>query len=235
MSSQPDQVQKKKSITAKQMIFILLGLIIICLIFVAIIGKSTPPATIIPSKVAAIASVTSASENTATSTVILESTIQPSPTIVATDTSLPSDTPIPATETAPAKLQIYKIGDIIPIGDLTMVVNKLSFSNGNELFKPDAGKKYAIVDVTFENKGSSSASLSTMLQMSLKDDTSQAYSVDLMADAVSGGKSPDGELAAGEKLRGQVGFQVPNAAKGFQFVFDASLFEYGRIFVDLGQ
>lgn len=235
MSSQPDQVQKKKSITAKQIIFILLGLIVICLIFVAIIGKSNPPATIVPSKVAVIGNMPSASENTATSAVTLESTVQPNPTIAATDTSLPSDTPVPATETAPAKLQIYKIGDTIPIGDLTMIVNKLSFSNGNEIFKPDAGNKFAIVDVTFENKGSSSANLSTMLQMSLKDNTSQAYSVDLSAESVSGGKTLDGELAAGEKLRGQVGFQVPNNAKGFQFVFDASLFEFGRVFVDLGQ
>jgi Domain of unknown function (DUF4352) len=146
----------------------------------------------------------------------------------------PADTATSPADTATPK-QAYKIGDIVQIGDLTLVVNSLKFSNGTDYFKPDAGNKFAIVDVTFENKGTTSTSLSTLLQMTLKDDTSQAYSVDLMAQSVSGGKSPDGELAAGEKLRGQVGFQVPTDAKGFQFVFDASLFDYGKVFIDLGQ
>ncbi len=32
----------------------------------------------------------------------------------------------------------------------------------------------------------------------------------------------------------KVGFQVPDNAQGFQFVFDASIFGSGKVFVDLG-
>lgn len=148
----------------------------------------------------------------------------------------PTKAPAQAEPTkAPAKGEKYKIGDVVQIGDITLVVNKFSDAKPTEYFKPDAGKKFVVVDVTFENKGSKAATVSSMLQMTLKDDTGQAYNIDLGAQSASGGKSPDGELAAGEKLRGQIGYQVPADAKGFEFVFDASLFSSGKIFVELGQ
>lgn len=135
---------------------------------------------------------------------------------------------------APASTQ-YKIGDIIQIGNLTMTVNGISSPSGDQFNQPDSGKKFVVVDVTFENKGSDSENISSMLQMSLKDDTGQAYDEDITATVASGGKTPDGEIAAGEKLRGQIGFQIPTDAKGLQFVYDASILGSGKVFVDLGQ
>jgi len=38
------------------------------------------------------------------------------------------------------------------------------------------------------------------------------------ASVASGGSGPDGEIAPGEKVRGQVDFQTPNDAKGLVFV-----------------
>ncbi|MDR3563915.1 MAG: DUF4352 domain-containing protein, partial [Negativicutes bacterium] len=78
--------------------------------------------------------------------------------------------------------------------------------------------------------------LSTLMQMTLKDSAGQTYSVDDSAEAASGGNSPLGDLAAGQTLRGQLGYQVPNDAKGFQFVFDINSISNGqKVFVDLGQ
>ena len=70
--------------------------------------------------------------------------------------------------------------------------------------------------------------------MSLKDDTGQKYQMDLMASTAAKKDSPDGELSPGERIRGTVGFQVPQDAKGLQFVFDASVFSFGKVFVNLG-
>ena len=69
--------------------------------------------------------------------------------------------------------------------------------------------------------------------MSLRDSTGQKYDVDLMANVASGGSSPDGELVAGEKLRGQVGYQIPDDVTGLMFVFDADVFGAGKVFVEL--
>lgn len=127
----------------------------------------------------------------------------------------------------------HSIGETISIGDFTLTVNEVSFPEGDDFNKPEDGKQFVVVDVTFENVSGESASLSSLLQMTLRDSTGQKYDVDLMASVASGGSTPDGELVAGEKLRGQVGYQVPVEATDLMFVFDADVFGAGKVFVAL--
>ncbi len=128
---------------------------------------------------------------------------------------------------------MFAVGDIIEIGDLTITVNEVTNPPGDSFNKPDEGKVFVVVDVTIQNRGSEAASISSLLQMSLKDDTGQVYDLDLMASAASGGTAPDGEIAPGETIRGQVGFQVPEDATGLVFVFDADVWGFGKVFVTL--
>lgn len=140
----------------------------------------------------------------------------------------PTDTPVPPAPTA------YKVGDVISIGDIVMVVLGWDSPPGTDFSKPDEGNKFVAVDVLLVNQGSASTSVSTMLQMSLKDATAQKYDVDLTANVATGSSSPDGEISPGERVRGKVGFQVPQDATGLVFVFDASIFGTGKVFVELG-
>jgi hypothetical protein len=139
----------------------------------------------------------------------------------------------PAELAGEAPQQLYNVGDAIKIGDIVLTVNEVQTPKASQFAKPDKGMRFLVVDVTIENKASNAANLSSMLQMQLKDTSGQAYSVDLMASAASGGKAPDGELAPGEKIRGQIGYQVPEDAKGLTFVFDGDVFGAGKIFVKL--
>ena len=125
----------------------------------------------------------------------------------------------------------YKIGEAIQIGDLMLTVNKISSPAGNEFTKPAADHKFLVVDVTIENKGAKAAAISTLLQMWVKNAGGQKYTLDLMATTAAKGATPDGELAAGEKVRGQVGYQVPTNATGLVFVFDGDVFGAGKVFV----
>jgi hypothetical protein len=127
----------------------------------------------------------------------------------------------------------YQVGDIVQIGDTVMVVLGWEASSCNEFTKPDAGKQFVLVDMLLVNQGESSTSISSMLQMSLKDETDQRYTVDFGASMVSERDSPDGELAPGERVRGTVGFQVPKEADELTFVFDADVFGSGKVFVAL--
>ncbi|NOZ71637.1 MAG: DUF4352 domain-containing protein [Chloroflexi bacterium] len=131
------------------------------------------------------------------------------------------------------KQTTFAIGDVIEVGDLVVIVNNVAFPPGDEFNKPDKDNKFVVVDLTLKNNGSKSVAISSLLQMSLKDTTGQKYGVDLMATVASGGSTPDGEIAPGEKVRGQVGFQVPESAEGLVFVFDADVFGYGKVFVAL--
>ena len=127
----------------------------------------------------------------------------------------------------------FKPGDIVEIGDFTLVVNGVESSTGSDFVKPAEGNEFVIVDLTLENKRDESVAVSSLLQMSLKDATGQIYAVNLLASTAGGGTTPDGELAAGEKLRGQVGFEVPSDAEGLLFVFDPNIIGTGRAFVAL--
>jgi hypothetical protein len=147
--------------------------------------------------------------------------------------------PEPVSVEPPAELPgekaqtMYAIGDVIEIGDLTLSVNEVTYPSGDSFNKPDEGYKFVVVDVTIKNKSSEAVSVSSMLQMSLKDDAGQGYDVDLMASAASGGSTPDGEIAPGETIRGQVGFEVPDDTTGLVFVFDADVWGFGKVFVAL--
>lgn len=163
-----------------------------------------------------------------------------SPKLVAT--SAPSDNsgnsgsePTATTKpVAPAAPQSYKVGDVVAIGDHVLVVLGWENVPASDFSKPDAGKKFVAVELLIANKSQSAMSVSTMLQMNMKDDTGQKYNVDFMASTATNGGSIDGELAPGEKVRGKIGFQIPENAQGLQFVFDASVFGSGKVFVELG-
>lgn len=139
----------------------------------------------------------------------------------------------PASIAGETSQRTYNVGDIIQIGTITITVNGISNPAGDQFNKPNAGNKFLIVDLTIENKGTNAVSVSTLLQMSVKDQSGQKYDVDFSASMASGGSSPDGEIAPGEKLRGQVGFQVPENATGLVFVFDADVWGWGKVFVAL--
>jgi len=97
----------------------------------------------------------------------------------------------------------------------------------------DPGNMFVAVDLTLENRGAEAKAVSSLIQMYLKDSSGQKYDLDLAASVASGGATPDGEIAPGEKIRGQVGFQVPQDAKGLVFIFDADVFGHGKAFVAL--
>ena len=136
--------------------------------------------------------------------------------------SLPGERPLPT----------FAIGDIIQIGDLTIVVNEVTSPGGDRFNQPDAGKKFVAVDVTLENIGSESENISSLLQMYMKDSTGQVYDEDFAA-TLAAGNSPSGEIVPGEQIRGQVGFQVPEDAQDLVFVFDPDIFGEGKLFVAL--
>ncbi|PKN85752.1 MAG: DUF4352 domain-containing protein [Chloroflexi bacterium HGW-Chloroflexi-8] len=139
----------------------------------------------------------------------------------------------PAELVGESVLQTYNIGDVIELGKTTITVNNVTSPVGDQFTKPDDGYKFLIVDLTIENKGTEAITVSTLLQMAVKDSNSYKYGVDLMASTVSGGTTPDGEIAPGEKVKGQVGFQVPENASGLLFVFDADVWGTGKAFISL--
>ncbi|MBW6474358.1 MAG: DUF4352 domain-containing protein [Anaerolineaceae bacterium] len=163
-----------------------------------------------------------------------------SPTLVATSDQSSSNNNQEKTssETEPTSASvikdIYQVGDIISINNTTLVVLGWVNVEPNEFMPPDEGMKFIGVELLLINESNSSKSISTLMQMSLKDEKDQKYNVDLFAASSLSGGNLDGELVPGERVRGKVGFEVPEDVQNLQFVFDAAFFSSGKVFVDLG-
>ena len=90
------------------------------------------------------------------------------------------------------------------------------------------------VEALVANNSAEVMSVSTLLQMNLKDDTGQNYDASYMATMGLGGGGLDGQMVPGEVLRGYAGFEIPENAQGFEFAFDASYWGLEKILIDLG-
>lgn len=128
----------------------------------------------------------------------------------------------------------FQVGDVISTGDTLVVVLGWSVPPGGDFNPPDAGKKYIAVDVLLANQGESPFSVSPLLQMTLKDGQSQKFNVSGKANAATKSSPPNGEISPGERLRGTVGFQVPDGTNHFYFVYEEKLIGLGEVTVDLG-
>jgi hypothetical protein len=139
--------------------------------------------------------------------------------------------PMPGEQTQAA----YAIGDIIDTGNLRLTVHGFRQVAGTTIFHPDPGDRFVAVDLTLTNISSSPLSVSSLLQMKLKDAAGRSYNLHLGAQAAAGSSAPDGELSPNESVRGEVAYQVPQAAQGLIFEFDPNLIGFGKVRVALTQ
>ena len=99
--------------------------------------------------------------------------------------------------------------------DLLITLNSVTSSKGDEFEKPEHDQ-YLLLDLTIENTGKESETVSTLLQMVLYDADNYSYDIALYTGTQG---SVDGEIGAGRKVRGEVAFDVPNSAS-YEFVFE---------------
>ena len=109
----------------------------------------------------------------------------------------------------------------------------VSYPSGTDFVKPKEDYKFVSVDVQVENQGDSVQEITSIVQMYLKDNTGEKYTFHLGAQSIIDSGLPDDELQPGERIRGQIGFQVPTDAEGLIFVFDAEIFGFGKVFISL--
>jgi hypothetical protein len=135
-----------------------------------------------------------------------------------------------AGETAPL---VHQEGDDVSVGNLLVNVARAQFIPGKPHNQPASGNRSLMVDVSIENRGTNPITFSSMLQVSVKDQAGQKYSPNLLATAAGGGTPPDGELSEGERMHGQIGFEVPDYAQGLELVLDGDIRGFGKVYISL--
>ncbi|HEY1387483.1 MAG TPA: DUF4352 domain-containing protein [Ktedonobacterales bacterium] len=124
----------------------------------------------------------------------------------------------------------FKVGNQVKVGDTFVVtVNSFKTNPGDDIFKPKSGNKFVVVDVTLKNVGSTEQNISSLLQFTLKDSTGQKYNETIISNVTP----PDGKLAAGDILKGQIAYEVAASQHDFTFAFEADITSSGQTVWDL--
>lgn len=143
-------------------------------------------------------------------------------TLVSTTTPVPTATPTP--------VKHFTVGQTVNVGDTWQVtINSVKISNGDGFIKPKTGNTFLIVDLTLKNVSSQEDSISSVLNFSIKDGTGQKYE-DIYLD---GNTAPDGKVAAGDNLRGQLVYEVPMSQHKFTFAFEPDIISTGQTIWDI--
>lgn len=138
---------------------------------------------------------------------------------------------VKTTSNTPELKASYKVGDIVSVGDYLVTVNsfKNNIATDNQFIVPKDGNQFVQVDITIENKGKDKTNISTLLQMYVKDSEGSKFNQTFIPDQ----KSLDGELLSGDKVKGQLTYEVPKNVSGMKYYYNAAFLFGKSIVVDL--
>lgn len=132
------------------------------------------------------------------------------------------------TLTQDLQIETYALGDTVEFRDTRFTPEEFRTSMGGEYFGPDQGNEFAIVDITVENTGDEELTISTLLQMDLKDQEGRTYDVSISAlTEIDRGFSQGNPIAPNTTRRGEVAFEVPQGSSPLYLVIDFDFFREG--------
>lgn len=210
------------------------GLCVVCGIIGALTNANRPPATPTVAGVAQASTATLAPPGGPTATVPAAAATNTTAPAAPTDTTAPPTNTVPAPTDTPAAASMGTVGERQEAAGIALTVNKVSTAtNINDLLKPKAGNVFLVTDVTVENISQDKVPYNP-LYFKVKDADGFEYNASFLGPDPS---LKSGDLAKGEKVRGNVAFEVPKAGKGFVLTFEPLVLFSGfePIQVDLGQ
>ena len=125
------------------------------------------------------------------------------PTLVGT-------TPVQQSDAAPSSnSKTFQLGDVVELSDVTVGFVDVVTSTGSDFNKPQEGNIFVLCEFEITNNSSEELAVSSMLSFEAYCD---GYSTSLSLQALmeKGSRNQlDGSVAAGKKMKGVVGYEVP--------------------------
>ncbi|AQL42016.1 hypothetical protein BV210_04465 [Halorientalis sp. IM1011] len=132
------------------------------------------------------------------------------------------------TLTQDLQVEVYETGDTLDYQDTRFTVNSVRTSSGEGFAQPDEGNEFVLVDVTVENTGDDELTVSTLLQMELKDGRGRTYDISIVGASVSDRDFSQGDpIPPGGRRRGEVVFEAPEGIDPLYLVMDFDVFAEG--------
>jgi hypothetical protein len=161
-----------------------------------------------------------------------DTTVKTAGTTVAQDdgaTGAPIITAKTAQTTAVPAKSNYVVGDTAKTGDFEVTVYGFKDPQAPGQFdKPAGGSHFVSVDVQVANKGSKQQVFSSVIGFHLLDNGNRQYDEQIASSVKPG--PPEGQVAAGEAVRGFVVFEVPDGSKGLRLRVQGNLTASGAFF-----
>lgn len=120
--------------------------------------------------------------------------------------------------TAGNKENIFKIGETAELNNIQVTMIDYKESSGSEYNKPNDGNVFLLVEFEISNNSDLEMAVSSMLSFeAYADDYVLDYSLNAMID--NDENQLDGSIASGKKMKGWIGWEVPNDYKEVEIHF----------------
>lgn len=128
-----------------------------------------------------------------------------------------NDSEAPATE-AGNQQTVFNVGDTVSLSNVEVTFVSCEESRGSDFFKPSDGNVFLVCEFEVDNKSQSDITISSMLSFeTYVDDYSTSLSVS--ATVSTDRQQLDGSVAAGKKMSGAIGYEVPDDWKELEIRF----------------
>jgi hypothetical protein len=129
------------------------------------------------------------------------------PTVAVTE----SPTPAPQKDT-------FGVGESAELNDIIVTLKSVEENTGKDFFEPSDGKVFVLCEFEIENDSDSEINISSLMSFDAYVDD-YSTSMNLSAQMTSDKTQLDGTIAAGKKMAGAIGYEVPYDWKVLEISF----------------
>lgn len=123
------------------------------------------------------------------------------------------------TETQTEEKDTFGIGEVAEMNDIQVTMVNYTESEGSEYNKPSDGNEFVLVEFEIANNSDSEMTVSSMASFeAYADDYALNYSLNAAVDNQDSNQL-DGTIAAGKKMNGVIGYEVPKDWKNLEIHF----------------
>lgn len=125
-------------------------------------------------------------------------------------------------------VEVYDVRDTLEYDDVRFTPNEVRTEMGEQYAEPDPGNEFVIVDITVENLGGDELTVSTLLQMQLKDVEGRTYDTSITAlTTLERGFTQGNPIPPNGKRRGEIAFEAEQGLSPLYLLMDFDLFAEG--------
>lgn len=130
------------------------------------------------------------------------------PKKVVDSTSTPTQSQGDDGSTPEPEKTTFGVGEQVSLNDVVVTMNGVTESSGSQFSKPTDGKTFVLCEFTIENNSEKDLAISSIMSFEAYVDD---YSTSISLSAILGSDKNqlDGTIAAGKKMNGIVGYEVP--------------------------